>query len=175
VGAGGAEWAVHAVTLGRDGLRRVETIPLAAAHATTYEVALPWADVQLLHVIVSRVDSGPGLDAYTLTVDDGSAVGVVAPTAAPAFHLAPARPNPFRTVTTLAFELPRDSVVRLAVYDVAGRIVRHLVEGRPLPAGRHEVVWNGTDEAGRAVAPGVYWYRLEAGDRTAAGRALRLR
>ena len=49
--------------------------------------------------------------------------------------------------------------VRLAIYDGVGRLVRTLASGS-LPAGRHERVWNGVDDAGRGVASGVYHYRL---------------
>jgi flagellar hook assembly protein FlgD len=45
------------------------------------------------------------------------------------------------------------------VYDVAGRLVRTLVDG-PLPAGRHEARWNGRSEGGGAAASGVYFCRL---------------
>jgi len=51
--------------------------------------------------------------------------------------------------------------VTLAVYDINGRLVRTLV-GQPLGAGSHAVVWDGKDAMGRAVASGVYVYRLTA-------------
>ena len=47
----------------------------------------------------------------------------------------------------------------LEIHDLAGRLVRRLVDGT-LPAGEHEVVWNGRDEAGRAVGSGQYLARL---------------
>jgi flagellar hook assembly protein FlgD len=51
----------------------------------------------------------------------------------------------------------------LRVYDVSGRLIRSLVDGR-LPAGMHEVMWNGRDENGAMAASGVYFYRLSAGE-----------
>ena len=57
------------------------------------------------------------------------------------------------------------------VFDVAGRRVRSLVDG-PLPAGRHEVAWDGRDQAGRAVASGTYFSRLCAGGRILTGKML---
>ena len=56
----------------------------------------------------------------------------------------------------------------LAVYDVNGRLVRNLLVGFAAPAaqaflpGQHEVVWDGKDDNGRAVASGVYLARLTA-------------
>ena len=76
-------------------------------------------------------------------------------------RLHPNRPNPFNPRTTLAFDLPRESRVRLAVFDLAGRLVRTLVDG-DLPAGAYEQVWDGADGDGRAMPSGTYVARLEA-------------
>ena len=71
-------------------------------------------------------------------------------------------PNPFSSATVVRYDLPRAERVHLRVYDVFGRLVRTLVQGEQLPAGRQEAVWNGRDDSGRKVAPGVYFYRLSA-------------
>ncbi len=71
------------------------------------------------------------------------------------------RPNPFNPVTKIAFSLPATADAKLAVFDIAGRRVVTLVD-REVEAGRHEVVWNGTNEAGDPVASGVYFSRLMA-------------
>jgi flagellar hook assembly protein FlgD len=68
-------------------------------------------------------------------------------------------PNPFNPLTSLHFDLPRDSHVDLKLYDVAGHLVRSLVSGSR-PAGANKVRWNGTDNAGHAVASGTYFARL---------------
>lgn len=70
-------------------------------------------------------------------------------------------PNPFNPLTTIRFDLPAAGSVRLAVCDVAGRLVRILVDGER-PAGTHEVVWDGRDAGGRGMASGGYFARLEA-------------
>ncbi len=49
--------------------------------------------------------------------------------------------------------------VRLAIYDVSGRLVKNLVAGS-YPAGNHRVRWDGTDSGGRAVASGTYFASL---------------
>jgi len=71
------------------------------------------------------------------------------------------RPNPFNPVTKIAFSMPAAAEATLAVFDIAGRRVVTLVD-REVEAGRHEVVWNGTNEAGDPVASGVYFSRLMA-------------
>jgi flagellar hook assembly protein FlgD len=52
--------------------------------------------------------------------------------------------------------------VNIAVYDVAGRLVRELVN-EPRDAGSWSVQWNGEDSRGQRVASGVYFYRMRAG------------
>lgn len=78
--------------------------------------------------------------------------------------LSPAVPNPFGAVTSIAYELPQASVVTLDVYDVSGRNVKTLLRDVQEPAGRHVVQWNGCDDAGKQVATGVYFYRVEVGE-----------
>jgi hypothetical protein len=87
------------------------------------------------------------------------------PDAPPArFALHGNHPNPFNPATTIRFELGAPAPVRLAVFDMSGRLVRHLVDGDRLGAGRHDRTWDGRDGDGRSMAAGVYLYRLEAGD-----------
>jgi hypothetical protein len=71
------------------------------------------------------------------------------------------RPNPFRPATTIQYALARPGAVRLAVYDVAGRAVRTLVDGTR-PAGFHAVVWDGRDDRGASVPSGIYFCRFQA-------------
>jgi hypothetical protein len=66
-------------------------------------------------------------------------------------------PNPFQATTSISYELPRPTWLRLDVISVEGRHVTRLWEGVATP-GVHEIVWDGTDENGRRVASGVYHY-----------------
>lgn len=77
--------------------------------------------------------------------------------------LAPNRPNPFNPTTRIAFEIPAAARTRLEMFDVRGRLVRELLDAR-LGPGRHEIVWDGRDAAGRALGSGVYYARLTSGD-----------
>lgn len=81
--------------------------------------------------------------------------------ALPALRLEPNRPNPFNPNTTLVFFLSKEVRARLSIYDLSGRLVRHLADG-VFPAGSHAVAWNGTDSSGRRAASGVYFARVEA-------------
>lgn len=76
--------------------------------------------------------------------------------------LLPAAPNPFNPQTRIPYDLPRTSPVRLTVHDAAGRLVRTLLDGVIVTAGRHAVAWDGRDQAGRSAGSGIYLCRLEA-------------
>ena len=67
-------------------------------------------------------------------------------------------PNPFNPSTTIRFALPRPAELMLELFDITGRRVAVLAEGR-FRAGEHKVVWGGSD-----TASGVYLYRLRAGE-----------
>ena len=77
--------------------------------------------------------------------------------------LEPNRPNPFNSETAIGFSLPRAGPVELALYNASGQQVARLVQGWR-QAGQYELRWDGTDDAGRALASGVYLYRLRVGD-----------
>ena len=68
-------------------------------------------------------------------------------------------PNPFNPVTTIRFELPSASMVRVDVYDLQGKHVATAARG-VFPSGISSVVWPGTNTSGEIVASGVYFYRL---------------
>jgi hypothetical protein len=77
------------------------------------------------------------------------------------YALHPAYPNPFNPRTTLRYDLPENSRVKLMIYDLLGRKVRTLVQGEET-AGFKQAVWDGTDDGGRPVAAGVYLYIFQA-------------
>ncbi len=78
------------------------------------------------------------------------------------YRLHPCYPNPFNPSTTISYELPGAGAVDLKIYDVAGRLVKSLMDREHIKAGRHEVTWNGRDESGRSVSTGIYLYTLNA-------------
>ena len=71
-------------------------------------------------------------------------------------------PNPFNPTTTISFSVAQtSSFVNLEVFNIKGQKVKKLL-GEILPAGNHTIVWNGKDENGKAVASGVYFYKMNA-------------
>ena len=75
-------------------------------------------------------------------------------------------PNPFNPTTNIVFQLPKESRVKLTVYDIRGREVRTLINNNTYAAGRHTVVWDAKNKFGRNVASGTYIYRIKAGSFT---------
>jgi M6 family metalloprotease-like protein len=71
-------------------------------------------------------------------------------------------PNPFNPQTTVAISLASPGLVRIAIYDVRGSLVRRLADD-VMPAGDHSIVWNGVDDAGRPATSGIYFVRMIAG------------
>gem|GEM_PF-4190420 len=90
------------------------------------------------------------------------------------FALSANYPNPFNPSTTITFSLPEEGMARLAVYDLAGRLVKTLRQGR-LEAGFHSVKWDGRNTLGDTVASGVYVYMLRFKDKILSRKMLLLR
>lgn len=89
-------------------------------------------------------------------------------------RLAQNAPNPLAPTTTIRFELEKNLLVSLDVYDTSGRLIRNLTS-TTLHAGSHAVEWDGRGLDGQRVASGQYYYRLTAGDFTAVRSMLILR
>jgi len=72
-------------------------------------------------------------------------------------------PNPFNPTTTIRFDLANAGNVKIEIFNIRGQRVNSLMNSE-LEAGRHSVEWNGTDESGRIVSSGVYFYTMQAGE-----------
>lgn len=72
-------------------------------------------------------------------------------------------PNPFNPFTTIMFELPEQSQVRMVVYNTLGQVVKTLVD-EELAAGDYRVTWEGNNDIGQGLPSGIYFYELKAKD-----------
>jgi hypothetical protein len=71
-------------------------------------------------------------------------------------------PNPIHPTTVIRYDVPTGGGhITLKIYDVAGRLLRRLVDGAQT-AGVKSVRWNGVDDRGSLVVTGIYFYRLAA-------------
>jgi hypothetical protein len=83
-------------------------------------------------------------------------------------------PNPFRATTVLEYTMPAAGHATLKIHDLQGRVMRRLLDG-DRPAGQHRTVWDGRDDQGVAVGPGVYFAQLESDGRIAQRRLIFVR
>jgi len=71
-------------------------------------------------------------------------------------------PNPFNPTTTISYEIPEQTVVKITVFDIRGQEITKLQDATKSP-GNYELQWNGVDQSGNQVSTGVYFCRLRAG------------
>jgi hypothetical protein len=74
-------------------------------------------------------------------------------------------PNPFSKSTVISYQLTESSKITLKIYNISGQEIRTLVN-KNQAEGMHSVVWDGTDNLGNRVKPGVYCYQLSIDGKT---------
>jgi hypothetical protein len=137
----------------------------------TYQSAIVQPDIAVVSGWQGFVAYRNDLDEYLYcAVNDSVVTGIgdVVPPGAGgplAFALYHNYPNPFNPTTTISYGLKETGRVSLRIYDVAGRLVKTLVDGVRL-AGDHEVTWDGRSDRGSEVATGVYFVQLISAGQT---------
>ena len=136
-------------------------------------VSIPVSELMLAGGRLTRIGiSGSVKETFYLDEMKLVAQGPAEPTAVEAaetgivpsgYLLSQNYPNPFNPETTIQYHLPGAGTVRLLLYNLSGQLVRTLMDGER-PAGSYSVMWDGTDDAGRDVASGVYVCRMTAGE-----------
>ncbi len=85
-------------------------------------------------------------------------------------------PNPFNPETLIRFGLPASTSVQLVIFNTLGQKVRTLLSGtQALPAGWHQVRWDGRNDAGEPVSSGLYLYQLRAENQQVHGKMMLLK
>lgn len=97
--------------------------------------------------------------AYVSTI--GSSVGEPIELLPSSYELEQNYPNPFNPETVISFNLPKPGNVKIKIYDVLGNEIRTLIDEERL-AGKHNIYWNSTDNFGKRVSSGVYFYTITA-------------
>ena len=98
------------------------------------------------------------LDSTVTSIDENPLTAAIPEN----FELSQNFPNPFNPSTTISFSLPANAPVTVAIFNTLGQQIKTLMSGH-ITAGKHDVVWDGKDEAGNAVTSGIYFYRLTSG------------
>ena len=136
-------------------------------------------ELEILEVETTVIDKPSHELMFVYTVENGEMkdvkpefpqISVVLSEVLPAGDLLPTvynlkqnAPNPFNPTTGISYDLPKASNVRMSIYNVLGQEVTTLMDAFQ-EAGSHSIVWNGTNNNGTAVASGMYFYRIEAGE-----------
>ena len=133
--------------------------------------------VSFLSITASTATENAAGKALDLVIDFSAAWAAAKPLAALplANSLSQNYPNPFNPETTIRYDLSSDAIVSLTIYNIAGQVVRKLVDGESLAAGQYQAVWDGRSESGASVASGMYFYLLHAGDYVAKRKMVLLR
>ena len=133
--------------------------------------------VSFLSITASTDTENAAGKALNLAIDFSAAWAAAKPLAALplANSLNQNYPNPFNPETTIPYALSSDAIVSLTIYNIAGQVVRKLVDGEALAAGQYQAVWDGRSESGASVASGMYFYLLHAGDYVAKRKMVLLR
>lgn len=99
------------------------------------------------------------LDQNRYRLEQGVAIAAESPLVPDRIRLRQNFPNPFNPQTKIRFDLGAAQKIQLSIYDIRGRLVRNLVRDR-LPAGQHQVSWDGRDQDGQLLPSGIYLYRI---------------
>ncbi|MBN1886044.1 MAG: T9SS type A sorting domain-containing protein [Candidatus Krumholzibacteriota bacterium] len=159
-----SHYGIYKATPGSSGGLRAaaDVVELLATTTETTYFDDTWRWWEGSYHIVTAVDIH-GNESAGDTIRGDDITGGATPSAPAASFLDQNYPNPFNPSTTIRFGLDAPAVVTLRVYDVAGRLVRTIVDERR-PAAAYAETWDGLDRHGRPAASGVYFYRLRAGD-----------
>ena len=155
------------ILFSRDGGVTYPDTLISGAISSPWTWTLPEIDDAECRIKVVCLDAAlnAGSDQSDANFEMVSVAGVPRHTGTPdAVTLFQNRPSPFDRATEIEFGLPKAGSVSLRVYAIDGRLVATLADGT-YPGGYHKVTWKGTDARGQEVSQGVYFYRLEAGDR----------
>ena len=157
------------VTVEQDTSGRVIMIPYSEMYDLLSESNVQ--DFSVFEWIVSSSDGQLNTTANngprTITFDIGYMLNNDSEALLPdVFALHQNYPNPFNPVTTIRFDVPEESRVRIDIYNVMGQKVAAVVDAHYQP-GFHAVNWGGMTTSGSALSSGMYFYRIQADNFTA--------
>lgn len=143
---------------------RLNTVPL---QLTQYlDSSAPDSSVVWYKVTAVYGDDNWSAESFASNIDPGSrnlpsSVSEI-PQIPVSFFVSQNYPNPFNPTTLISFGIPRDSEVKVEIFNLLGQRVRTLLREQE-KAGYKTVIWDGKDDAGKGVTSGVYFYRVDAG------------
>lgn len=150
----------HFITTGLLGYRiyrGADLIATISAGDSTFTDMTPVAGNNIYSIVAfdSFNESAALTDSITVTA------GITSGALPISFGLAQNFPNPFNPETTIGYQVPGASHVRLDVYNMLGQVVKTFT-AEHVTAGNYQFVWDATDNTGSRMASGTYFYRLNA-------------
>ena len=121
---------------------------------STNQFGSPWENQALFDFEGELLGALSAFDNSTVSIDKNSDYS---------FSSVSNSPNPFNPVTILRFVLPEEAFVKITIYDILGNVICNLL-GEHQNSGYKSVVWDATNDKGRPIPGGVYFYSIEAGD-----------
>lgn len=164
-------WAQPLSSYGRASGTSLSTPLVAGAAAIVFSAHPTWTSYQVRDALLRTANraSNPNntygwglLDVWKAIKYNPSSTEVWTEVRPPIseLRLSDGIPNPMREKTKIYFQLPSDSRVTLAIYDITGKRVCTLLDEYRF-AGIHSVQWNGKNDTGESISSGIYFYRLE--------------
>ena len=131
-------------------------------------------DTDLVVLGTSPASDHGGVFVFINQGPPATAIASETTTTPTAFSLGANYPNPFNPATTIPLTVPAGAKnVNLTIYNVLGQPLRRVWTG-PLPAGEHQLTWDGRDAQGQPVAAGIYVYRLQVDEQTRARKMVKI-
>jgi hypothetical protein len=153
------------ITLGSE----VDTLVIPGNEYSWYEQNIA-SRTDTMHLKIRRISAGGFVPVARVIVRQRSSEGLFMSKGKPmpgpekiVFCLFQPEPNPFTNQATIRFAVPYETNVSLKVYDITGRLVNTLLQGKVTP-GVHSLSWEGKDNIGRKCSSGVYFVRFMAAD-----------
>jgi len=144
--------------------------PPAGCTSGTYKDAV-WHNDQLICVSTITAAAPDQFPDYlkisavsTVTANDDAAI-------VPSVNNISCYPNPFRDNTTIKFKQIVNGPTTITVYNIKGQLIKTLTD-QPFNSGEHDVTWDGKDDQGQRVSPGLYLYKVKSGTFCTSGKMI---
>jgi hypothetical protein len=109
---------------------------------------------------LTNTDSNYLLTASNIKLTDVNGVDLHLPES---YNIEQNYPNPFNPSTTIRYQLPGNSRVKIKIFNLLGQEVKLIFDGIQ-PAGYKSVIWDSKNNSGASVASGIYLYKIEVND-----------
>ncbi|MCP4547835.1 MAG: hypothetical protein GY835_15340 [bacterium] len=147
-----------------DGTFAMFDLPLDASGDGELILSTPFSDLIEIGIALPNCKQSGSAYAVTYQLFAEEEVTGINPLPIEAVRNLASYPNPFNPQTKISFDLTAESQINLQIISAGGRVLRTLLSNEYRAEGHHEVVFDGTDDAGNILASGVYFARIDMGN-----------